>query len=85
MRGRETWMWERNIDRVPLMGTLTKDWPVSQACAPTGNQTGDPLLCRTMPNQLSYTDQGSGNVCNKCLYNDILKHELRDVTNSNQK
>ena len=35
----------------PLLGT----WPVAQACALTGNQTGDPLVPRPALNPLSYT------------------------------
>ena len=37
-----------------LLGT----WPATQACALTGNQTGDPLVLRTMLNPLSHTSQG---------------------------
>ena len=29
---------------LPLMAP-TGDWPTTQACAPTGNQTSDPLVC----------------------------------------
>ena len=32
--------------------------PTTQACALTGNWTGDLLVCGTMPNQLSHTGQG---------------------------
>ena len=38
----------------PQMGT----WPATQACALTGNQTGNPLVCRPVLNPLSYTSQG---------------------------
>ena len=38
----------------PLLGT----WPATQACALTGNQTGDPLVCRPALQPLSYTSQG---------------------------
>ena len=37
----------------PLLGT----WPVTQACALTGNQTGDPLAFWLALNPLSYTSQ----------------------------
>ena len=37
----------------PLLGT----WPTTQAYALTGNQTGDPLVCRPVLNPLSYTRQ----------------------------
>ena len=33
-------------------------WPATQACALTGNQTGDPLVCRPALNPLSHTNQG---------------------------
>ena len=39
----------------PLLGT----WPVSQACALTGNRTGKPLVLRLALNPLSHTSQGS--------------------------
>ena len=38
----------------PLMGT----WPTTQACALTGNRTGDPLVCRLALSPLSHTSQG---------------------------
>ena len=48
---------ERNINMWlhPLLGT----WPTTQACTLTGNQTGDPLVHRSVLNPLSYTSQGS--------------------------
>ena len=36
-----------------LLGT----WPATQACALTGNRTGDPLACRLALNPLSHTSQ----------------------------
>ena len=41
----------------PLLGT----WPATQACALTGNQTGDPLVPKPVLNPLSRTSQG-------CMY-----------------
>ena len=38
----------------PRLGT----WPATQACVLTGNQTGDPLVCRSVLNPLSHTSQG---------------------------
>ena len=38
----------------PTLGT----WPTTQACAPTGNQIHDPLVCRPAINPLSHTSQG---------------------------
>ena len=49
---------QRNIDQLPSLGTPTQGWTHTQACALTGNQTGDFLVCGTMYNQLSYTGQG---------------------------
>ena len=50
---------ERNINvwlppACPLVGT----WPATRACALTGNQTGNPLVCRRALNPLSHTNQG---------------------------
>ena len=42
---------ERNIDRLPLHPLQPGTWPTTQACALTGNQIGDPLLCGPAPNQ----------------------------------
>ena len=37
---------ERNINVwLPLTHPLLGTWPATQACALTGNQTGDPLVC----------------------------------------
>ena len=50
---------ERNINvRLPLSCPLLGTWPEIQACALTGNQTRDPLVCRPALNPLSYTNQG---------------------------
>ena len=38
----------------PLLGT----WPTTQACALTGNRTGDPLVYRSVLSPLSHTSQG---------------------------
>ena len=40
--------------RTPHWGT----WPATQACALTGNQTSDPLVCRPALNPLSHASQG---------------------------
>ena len=39
---------------LPQLGT----WPATQACALTGNQTGDPLVHRLVLNPLSHTSWG---------------------------
>ena len=57
-RGREALMRERNMDRLPLTWAPTGTEPTTQACALTGNWTGNLFLCGTMCNQLSHTGQG---------------------------
>ena len=57
-RERETWMQERNINQLSPVHTPTETKPTTQACALTRNQTGDLLVYRTTPNQLSHTTQG---------------------------
>ena len=49
-------MCERNLDRLPLAGTL----PETQACALTENWTSNLSLCGMMLNQLTHLGQGSG-------------------------
>ena len=50
---------ERNINvRLPLVRPLLGTWPATQACALTGKQTSDPLVCRPALNPLSSTSQG---------------------------
>ena len=47
-----------------LLNTL--NWglgPTTQACALTGNQTGNPLVRRLALNPLSHTSQGRGSNC----------------------
>ena len=57
-RGREG-EGERNIKVwLPLRCPLLETWPTTQACALTGNQTGDPLVRRPTLNPLSHTSQG---------------------------
>ena len=45
-------------DRLPLTCPQLGTWPTTQACALTGNQTGDPLVCTPALNPLGYTSQG---------------------------
>ena len=50
---------ERNINVwLPLAHPLLGTWPTTQACALTGNRTGDPLVPRSTLNPLIYTTQG---------------------------
>ena len=54
-RAKET---ERNINVwLPLERPPLGTWPTTQACALTGNQTSDPLVCRAVLNPLSHTSQ----------------------------
>ena len=41
---RETLMWERNMDQLPLVHTQTRDRTCNQACALKGNPVGEPRL-----------------------------------------
>ena len=43
---------------LPLERPLLRMWHATQACALTGNQTGDPLVHRLALNPLSHTSQG---------------------------
>ena len=50
---------ERKINVwLPLMCSPLRTWLATQACAVTGNQTGDLLVHRLVLNPLSYTSQG---------------------------
>ena len=50
---------ERNINVcLPLVCPPLGTWPATQACALTGNQTGDPLVRRLVLKPLSCTSQG---------------------------
>ena len=54
---------ERNINVwLPLAHPLPGTWPPTQACALTGNQTSNPLVCRPVLNPLNHTSQGSINI-----------------------
>ena len=57
-RGRERER-ERNISVwLPLTCPPLRTWPATQACALTGNRTGDPSVHRPALNPLSHTSQG---------------------------
>ena len=50
---------EKNIDVwLPLTCPTLGTWPSTQACAQTGNLTGDLLVRRLALNPLSHTSQG---------------------------
>ena len=50
---------ERNISMwLPPVHPLLETWPATQACALTGNSTGDPLVSRPALSPLTPTSQG---------------------------
>ena len=51
-RGRNINVW------LSLAYPLLDTWPATQACALTGNRTGDPLVHRLALNPLSHSSQG---------------------------
>ena len=52
-------MCKRYIDWLPHAYPQLVTWPRTQACALTGNRTGDFLVHRPVLNPLSHTNQGS--------------------------
>ena len=58
---------------LPLMRPLLGTWPATQACALSGNQTGDPLITRLALNPLSHTRQGSSSLL--CRGKDFLNFD----------
>ena len=61
-RGRETLMWERNIDWLSLISPKLGTKPATQACALTRNWPSDFSLCPMTHNQLSHLSRGSVNL-----------------------
>ena len=51
---------------LPLTHPLLRTWPATQACALTGNRTGDSSLCRVALNPLSHTSQGKSQRSELC-------------------
>ena len=77
-RGRETRMCKRDIHWLPLPHPQPGTWPAIQACALTGNRTGNPLIRRRALNPLSHTSQGSiffnhFNMQKPCLAHQLYK------------
>ena len=58
---------ERNIYQLPLTRPQLGTWPTTQACALTGNQTGDLLVHRLALNPLSHISLGTFGI----LINDV--------------
>ena len=68
---------------LPLTYILLEAWPATQACALTGNRTGDPLVLRPVLNPLSHISQSYNSIILKtilfvyCLIDAMLgKHSL---------
>ena len=53
--GRETSMWERNIDRLPLTRTPSGTRTCNPGMCPDWESNLWPSVCRTMPKQLNHT------------------------------
>ena len=61
-------MRERNINVwLPLKRPLLGNWPATQECALTGNQTDDLLGLMLVLNLLNHTSQGSPPILNDTL------------------
>ena len=52
---------------------------VTQACAPAGNQTSDPLVCRPVLNPLSHTSQGK----NKRFFKNQVRKKRERISTPN--
>ena len=57
-RGRETSMCKRNLDWLPLAHARSRDRTCNPGMCPYQHQTGDPLPCGLLSNQLSHRGQG---------------------------
>ena len=66
-------MCEGNSDRLPFTGSQPGTWPTTQACALTGNRTGELSVCRPALNPLSHNSQGSTTVLNTSIYFNNIK------------
>ena len=64
-RGRETSMCEGYIHQLPPASLQLGTWPTTQACALTGDRTGDLSVLRLALHPLSHTGEG-GLVLLKC-------------------
>ena len=64
---------ERNISVwLPLVCPTLGTWLTTQACALTGSQTGDALVCLSALNPLSYTGQGCLLFLNSFVENKLI-------------
>ena len=65
-KGRQMSVCKRYVDWLPLLCPQLGTWLATQACALTGNQTGDLLVNRQVLSPLSHISQGR-----MCLYNPV--------------
>ena len=56
---------------VPLKCPLLGTWPATQACALTGNQSGDPLVYRLVLNPLGHSSQG--------FFHNLKSFKMREI------
>ena len=57
-RGRQTSLYKRHINCLPLARPCLGTWLAAQACVLTGNRTSDLLVYKLMLNPLGHTSQG---------------------------
>ena len=62
---------------LPLVCPLLGTWPATQACTPTGNQTGDLLVHRPALNPLNHTIWGKGVIFSNTFI--VFTHVIRQV------
>ena len=69
---------ERNINVwLPLTCPLLGTWPTTQACALTGNRTGNTLTHRLALSPLSHTSQSWNSSFLKCMHKMKLKVRMK--------
>ena len=70
-------MGQRNINQLPLTRPKLGTWPATQACALTGNRTGNTSVHRLGLNSLSHTSQGSHQLLFlNSSFNQLLKKKI---------
>ena len=67
-RGRETSVYERYLNRLPLACLQPETWLATQACALTGNQTDKPLVPSPALSPLRHTSLGINSVFNMSFF-----------------
>ena len=77
---------ERNINVwLPLLHPLLGTWSATQACALTGNQTSDLLVCRLALSPLNHTSQSSLPECLMGAKYFPLKNIFKNIDQSETK